>query len=93
MNKWEYEEYSNWSRSFAKNQTKKELKKYLLKTMKDIEKTKISRLRAIEGRGSPNSKCARNAHLSNRIGHLGDLKMSITRAIELHDLYPEKCKQ
>ncbi len=90
---WPYEEYSAWSRQFAKNNTKSDLENRLAEVEKDLSKATASHLRAIDKSTSMQSNSQRRAQGRNVVSGLGDEKMALKNALEIHNFYPEKSKQ
>lgn len=88
-----YESYSLWSRQLANMYTFDELKKELSKCESNTEKYAKQHLDAIEATTSMTSQSQRRAHARSNVQGNYEKKCALRNAIELHDLYPEKCKK
>lgn len=90
---WKFEEYSQWSQQLAKSYTRRELERQVGPAEWRVGQAAQAHLRAIEATTSMTSQSQRRAQTKNSM--IGDYERfsAIKNAIELHDLYPEKCKQ
>ncbi len=90
---WRYEEYSQIARILARTKTKEEIIKEIERINKELEKATKSHLKAIKQSTSMQSNSQRRAQASNLVAGLGERKMALENALEIHKYYPEKCKR
>lgn len=90
---WKYEEYSQIARLLARTKTKEEIIKEIKQINKELEKATKSHLRAIKQSTSMQSNSQRRAQAGNLVAGLGERKMALENALEIHKYYPEKCKR
>ena len=90
---WKYDEYSTWSRWLAKDFTRPELEKKLIRLGGELSKASASHLRAVNKTTSMSGNSQSRAHSRNVVAGLGEERMAIENALELHDFYPNQCKQ
>jgi hypothetical protein len=84
---WKYDEYSNFSRLYARDNTIPELEKELYKLEKEQVKNSESRFKSLEKAGS-----MRHAQAGNVVRGNYERRQAIKDAIEIHKYYPEKAK-
>jgi len=89
---WKYEEYSDWSRQLARNNTQEELQKQLAKLKGEQVKNKASHLRAIDKTTSMQSNSQHRAQSGNVVRGNYERRSAIENALEVHKYYPEKAK-
>ena len=87
---WEFEEYTKWSRQLACSYDKDELNKMLAKR---LGSNANGQFKATSSRsGGMHPPTMRHA-MSGNVNRSDYLHLTaIKNALELHDLYPEKCK-
>ena len=89
---WPYEAYSDWSRLIAKNYTADEIKKVIGITDSKREALSKKHLNAINKSTSMGSNSQARAQSRNSMsGNYAKLKAH-EDALELHEVYPQKCK-
>ena len=93
MTVWKYEEYSQFARLLARTKTKEEIIKEIKQINKELEKATKSHLKAIKQSTSMQSNSQRRAQARNLVAGLGERKMALENALEIHKYYPEKCKK
>jgi len=89
---WKYEEYSDWSRQLARNNTQEELQKQLAKLQGEQVKNTASHLRAVDKTTSMQSNSQHRAQSGNVVRGNYERRNAIENALEIHKYYPEKTK-
>ncbi len=85
--------YSPWMKQLASNYSLKELEKRLGKNRSSSDKATKSHLNAIQKSISMNSNSMRRAHARNVVSAIGEERIAINGAIEIHKLFPDKVKK
>jgi len=92
-NEYEYDDYSDWSKTLAKNYTKKELQKRLNDVDKLRDKYKRSHFHAIERSASMQGCSQARAQSGNVVRSNWDEYNAINNALEIHERFPKMAKQ
>jgi hypothetical protein len=90
---WKYEDYSDWSRRLAKNNTVAELEKQLKKIGGEQEKAKQAHLRAIEKSTSMQGNAQQRAQAGIVVRGNYEEMQALKNALEIHKYYPDLAKQ
>jgi hypothetical protein len=89
--KWEYEEYSRWSRQLSRLHTLKELEDMLWVCEGKRTKYAMSHLGAIQKSTSMQGNGQHRAQARNNVSGNYEKTTAIKNAIELYEYYPEQC--
>lgn len=90
---WKYEDYSDWSRSIARNYTRDEIIREINKLEKGTGKITESHLSAIKKTTSMQSRSQARAQSGNVVIANYERKQAYKNALEIYDFYPEKTKE
>lgn len=93
MVKLKYEAYSDWSRLIASNYTKEEIETVIYGTERKRASLGKSHLNAINKSTSMQSNSQARAQTGNFFRANYEKLNAHENALELHEFYPEKCKQ
>ena len=85
--------YSSWMKNLAKQHTRTELDQMLYGAQSAANKAAHQHLRAVQRSHSMSSNSMARAHARNNVEASGELRIAISGALEIHDLFPEHAKQ
>lgn len=85
--------YSPWMKQLALNYSLKELENRLTKNRSSSSRATKSHINAIQKSTSMSSNSMRRAHARNIVSAIGEERIAINGAIEIHKLFPEKAKK